>query len=384
VSCHVSSPQGFGSVELDDWASQLTDYLGQVVPHDYKETFPGCAFFEESERRFSGWSCLYSWFVSIAAGTRLRFPGFFVEPYELGVAADWRTSYAAAGVPQAVADHVDRNILVPYAWADRLANYYAGLWRSAFVFRYFFGSLAILAPLLSLTYGLALQTLMVFIIVGITVLSVRQKWQDKWVDYRFLAELLREVRFLMPLGCVVALPAPVYRVHDYASWVSWYHWLLSRNAGLPNYRMDVEFLQIYEKFLTSEVRSEAEYHERRGGELRRASLRLERASLFSFVGGLVIAAIGIVSSWPLIAPLAALTSALGSVFAGVRSQGEFVQQAMRYGDMAATLNRILDVLGRIQPTSQMLGKIAVDVADQMIDENFDWRVVQKHTSLTIW
>src|SRR5262249_46082748 len=129
------------------------------------------------------------------------------------------------------------------------ANYCAGSYRGAFMFNYFLGWLAVLAAAIALGLlalmgredaplwsGITLGALELTAIVGI-ILNVRQAhkedWQLKAINYRYLAEMLRQMDFLAPLGCSTpSSRAPIqWAAHDpRQTWMSWLFRAVVREA----------------------------------------------------------------------------------------------------------------------------------------------------------
>ena len=107
-----------------------------------------------------------------------------------------------------------------YAWADKLADYYANLYRTSFLTTYIFSGLAVLCALLSyamqsshVIWPVITEVLLIFCIITVIYLGNKYRWHERWIDYRMLAEILRTMKFLAPLGQV----AYSFRVPAHAS-----------------------------------------------------------------------------------------------------------------------------------------------------------------------
>ena len=110
-------------------------------------------------------------------------------------------------------DWVNLHLRSHYAWADKLADWYADHYRSAYLSVYILSAVAVLVALVEpeVLQGALLE----FIFVGIIVLLVwsgsKRHWHERWMEYRLLAELIRQIRILIPLGGGRPLPStPVH------------------------------------------------------------------------------------------------------------------------------------------------------------------------------
>lgn len=89
-----------------------------------------------------------------------------------------------------------------YAWADGLANHYADNYRSAFLVNYCAGALAVVFAFASFAleksaapWSLAanvMEFLLILLIVAVYCVSRSKHWHERWIDYRLLAEHLRQ------------------------------------------------------------------------------------------------------------------------------------------------------------------------------------------------
>ena len=62
-------------------------------------------------------------------------------------------------------------------------------------------------------------------------------WHERWTEYRLLAELIRELRFLVPLGGGKPLPRIPAHLAVYGdparTWMYWYVRAIAREIGIP-------------------------------------------------------------------------------------------------------------------------------------------------------
>lgn len=166
--------------------------------------------------------------------------------------------------------------------ADQLATYYADEYRGTYLSMFTLGSVAVGLALLSgpfkvfESFGHWVAELMPWLAFGELfvigrVFSLWRRCHDgqfhqRWLDFRLLAELLRQRIFLLPIGGIVTLEMPDYEADSDRSygWVLWLTRALSRAEGLPaapaggfndQYRLG------YGKYLVKLLCDQAKYHE---------------------------------------------------------------------------------------------------------------------------
>jgi hypothetical protein len=162
----------------------------------------------------------------------------------------------AGDLPRRVAE-----ILRPrYAWADALAVDYSHRYRTAYFDTYLLGAAAVLIALTSLflrelipvlPWQLLLKAALVILelfviwrIVGLVRTGRRGRWHEKWLEYRTLAELLFNARFLAYLG-------EHGRAHHLgnlepasSAWFLWYLRATIREIGLPDARLEGTYQRV--------------------------------------------------------------------------------------------------------------------------------------------
>ena len=172
-----------------------------------------------------------------------------VRPFEADVIKDWPHADDASPILKMV-DH-----LRPYyAWPDKLSGLYADKYRSAFVCSLFLFSaaavLAALLPILSIephgphytptawlgtACALAETGLIASVIALIVLGRVFFYWHERWLDYRIVAELIRHLRLIAPLGGFRPFPQIPAHWGTYgqpsASWMAWYVRAVERASG---------------------------------------------------------------------------------------------------------------------------------------------------------
>ncbi len=168
------------------------------------------------------------------------------------------------GRPPNVLDPATDELHPHYGWADRLANHYADHYRSSFVGIYAMGTLAVGTVLLCLLMGWwtgpefhvqeAACTVVELVLVGSIVWLIRcgrkHQWHSRWMDYRLLAERIRELRFLAGTGGARPLlrhPAFAGYLASYGNpdptWMAWLVRALERELGLLSVAINAQYLR---------------------------------------------------------------------------------------------------------------------------------------------
>jgi hypothetical protein len=111
---------------------------------------------------------------------------------------------------------------------DALATRYGDIYRSSTVTRYF---VAVVVTLAAATVSIAFPGASYISYAGTFVVNVillidgiggtHGRWQERWIDYRWIAEQLRSLRFLHMLGVAKQESAGPF-LFTHKSWASWY------------------------------------------------------------------------------------------------------------------------------------------------------------------
>jgi hypothetical protein len=361
------------------------------------------AFFGE---RKPTWNVAFVWkFLRDAVGSnRFRLQLFKIEDFENAVANDWPDD--APGV----AGRVNRQLRKHYAWADKLADLYADRYRSAFVSAYLLSVLSVFLALLCMAAGWRTHAREVFctlaelaviaVIFGLIAWGRSRRWHERWIDYRLVAELVRQLRFLVPLGG--GRPFPRFSPHlatfgnPARTWMYWHVRAIERETGLSSAQVTLDYLKSCLRYLGDVVEEQIRFHQTSQKRLGRIDHRLHLAGLILFgLTGLAcflhsllhgeLLRLPRIELPPWLSPgwltlLCAVLPALGAALAGINNQGEFLRISKRSRAMA---QRLAQVKGEIEallespsdPTFGQVLAIASTVAQLMVDEVLDWRVL---------
>ncbi|HEY1880306.1 MAG TPA: DUF4231 domain-containing protein [Caulobacteraceae bacterium] len=358
------------------------------------------------------WAMTWKLFRDFMDSGRVRLPAIRVTNFEDQIRSGWQV----IGDPD-VADEdiapdrswINGRLRRHYAWSDKLADLYADAHRSAFVGASLMAASAVLAALLPLAghFGrhaaadtAILEALILAVLVVMPIRARRRRWHEKWLEYRVLAELVRELRILIPFGGARPLPRIAAHLSNYGdparSWMNWQARAIARDVGLPNERIDKAYViercaELLEFLGTaSPAHGQIGFHSMNSHRMERIHQRLHRMSLILFA--VTIAAVAAnwalrfnnpdiperIAAWFIL--ISAFLPALGAAFATINNQGEFARLQRRANAMSQSLTAVRDQLMEMiasaeGPTLAHVSELAAELASMMVDENTEWRIV---------
>jgi hypothetical protein len=225
----------------------------------------------------------------------------------------------------------------------------------------------------------------------------KRQWHQRWLEYRFLAELLRQQYVLLPLGVWRSAFSRPAHVQSYgAAEKTWMHKYLRgivRNAGLPAARIEPGYLKTFASVLANVIATQHHFHVCSAQRNERIERRLHR-----LVVGLSLLTATLVlvhllelllhantpgdaagqTHWLLVA--CAVLPALGGTLAAISNHGEFARVARRSEAMATRLKELqTDASEHLMPDKVLnlgeLQEISQEVSMMMVEEVLDWRVL---------
>lgn len=355
------------------------------------------AYFPHPEPSTNLLGTLYRGFFALLGKTGKQRWNWVGNPYRQDAEQQWQALANAEEsfrCPDALREHFIRS--------DSLACYYADKYRGTFVACFGLGGLAVLFALLGGPFSgfsesfKSLSPLFAALelsaILAILLLINHGRHQDchrRWLDYRLLAERLRQAAFLMPIGIVPRWSLPVYESHDDQShaWIDWLARAVIQADGISGGMIDTEHRQNYCDYLCSIVKGQVEYHHTNAERNERIVHTLHGANLLLL--GLIVAACAahifhlIHDAETELTIAATVLPAFGATIAGILSQGEFKRIARRSNGMAAHLEKIESCLKRSPPTAEFLVEQANQVIVVMSQELSDWCVIFRIKPLEI-
>jgi uncharacterized membrane protein (DUF2068 family) len=273
-----------------------------------------------------------------------------------------------------------------YARADRLAFTFGKRWRSTLVAR---SLLLLLACICSGLIGALFPKLSVVTIpiqAAATVLifidgrhAARNRWREKWLEYRRLAETLRVKRFLALCG--VASP----RINN-LDWVDWMAHRASR-AALPFDTLgEAAAPAVIAHLAGVEIGEQIAYHRGAFRGFRRLDHRLRRAAVIALCAFVVLgAALGALVLAHHAVTSVSYSSAIGLAFTAaptlyatlnsVRRDLDVIRQATRSADIVAGLKGLARAIANAPATAEVCGAAGLRAAEIMRDDVSSWHGV---------
>jgi len=311
--------------------------------------------------------------------------------YKKTTREEWKAAWAVShGLPTDAKHQVESKFLVHYAWADKLANHFANLYRSSFLMNYLLAACAVLFALRAFfdknhpELWVALELSSIILIIAITMLGRRRRWHERWIDYRSLAEKFRQMRFLFLIGRFSKtenVSEHSLRGEPRKTWVDWQFQAAVREAGMLRGKLDRPYCLAYRKLLIEyEITSQIQYHAHNSRQNSRIDRRLQWLATGLFFGTLVVCSAHLIVKNPYqlgcLVQMAAILPAFGAAIHGIDSQGDFRNVARRSADMNKWLSNILTRLRMAgdEISSDELAAFAEEAAGVMGADLLDWRV----------
>jgi hypothetical protein len=272
---------------------------------------------------------------------------------------------------------------------DAFGVYYGRLFRSSnasafllIIFAALFS--AILSNLFLDIFGIWIfgQLIVTALVLFDAAIGAKRRWHERWLDYRLIAERLRCMRFLHPLGLGLDRACGLaWRPKQ--SWAEWYVRRSERALGPPAGEMRSADLARAARWLAdAEIAGQIDYHRRAFRQLGLLEQRLAGVARVVLWITPVAALIGAaaVAQWhdraQLIASLILFAlPAVTSAFNGVRAEADVVRLAERSGAAAVALARLRRAIDAAAPTYDRIAVAAMRAASIMAAELSDWRFV---------
>ncbi|MGL6043163.1 MAG: hypothetical protein ACRC1J_04505 [Sandaracinobacteroides sp.] len=288
-----------------------------------------------------------------------------------------------------------------YSWADNLANRFAQFFRSGHVVNFTFSALAVALALFGYLLGGSIKIIFVvleLLLIGAIVANTRvghgEAWQQRWLDYRQLAERLRPMRSLRLLAVARPPSAGASNRTSNRRWIDWYAASMWRQLGMPVGRIDQAELQRLTSLITDEeVAPEVAYHHRNAHRMDHVNHRLHRFGSICFMTTVILClgflASNIVFDAASAKALAvyftvatATLPALGTAAYGLRVQGDFAGSSARSAATADALSELMSEL-ESHPSLARTAAIANASASIMLVDLAEWRLTYQQRALEI-
>ena len=392
-------------IELPKGSRKAEATAAEILQDNEHPTYQ--EYFRERKPR-AHLAILWKFFRDLVGSGKLSIQPLRVTPFEEAL-TDW--PIGTGSEPEPVAEWVNRRLRPHYAWADKLADTFADYYRGTYIFVYLFSAFAVFLALLpyAANWGEEAPERILCIIgefvimIGITGLlgwEKKRAWHKRWMAYRLLAETIRQLRCLAPLGGGRPLPRvpPQQAVYgDPAqTWMYWQLRAVARSTGIPAAEVTPRYVRQALEYLDLVVRGQLDFHILNESRSEHISHRLHLSENFLFGATVLCVFFHLLPHFPFInfsllpeverwLTLACATlPAFGAAMAGINNQGEFLRIAKRSASMAHALERftgglktLLDPL-KTPPDSLRINQVtplALEIAQLMVDEVLDWRVV---------
>jgi len=339
----------------------------------------------------------------------LRLPPLRVRDYLEQIRADWpaRDDASATGASPIgnSVSWINAALRPHYAWSDKLADRYADAHRSGFLWSSLLAATAVFIALLpmaarwragrpaALATAVVEAVVLVFM-VGLPLLARRRRWHQRWMEYRVLAEMIRELRILAALGGGRPLPRTPAHLANYGdptqSWMYWQVRAIGRATAPPSAKIDGPYLKEQADDLLAFLGGQIGFHHLNCERLERIHRRLHQSTLGLFC----LSMVGVLLNWFLTATMgaaeprwisrwliliSAVFPALGAALASIDNQGEFARLQRRSRAMAERFAELKARIAAMHDSATLslaaLADLASRIASMMIDENVDWRIV---------
>ena len=284
-------------------------------------------------------------------------------------------------------------VLAPrLALADALAVFHAHRYRSAYVILYLMAFGTVLLALRGiLTDSVHVKAALVAVeIAALTCVLLlvrrgrRERWHEEWMEARLLAELLRHLRFLAPLGDPVhRTPDRERRDIDAPDRVMRHLRAAARALGLPHATLDADYRErLLAAVRAHVVEDQIAYHQANAARLERFDRTLLLTGLWSF--GFAAAAL---AAWLFLYALDALgvsdgrafletmrvplgvvgvaAPALGATCSGLRFTGDYAAFARRSRRTAARLEDVKLDASTFETTAASLRDLAATLLEDL-------------------
>ena len=285
-----------------------------------------------------------------------------------------RTAREADSPAEPVADPT--SLRDAFAWWDQVAIQAAQAFRSAVIVNF---SLAALAVVLA-------EVITILLLTANTAGAGRRRWQERWLESREVAELLRVCSMLRQVGIGRGIADP-----GQGGMLGWYAGAYARSGTLAH--VDLSDPASAGAPLVEEVRGQAEWNAATSHRMHLAARRIERfgevlfhAVLVAAIGWLVLDLFAPQTAFALRYLLTAITAgfpALATASYGIRIILDFEGIAQRTGRIGSGLDALLVRWAAEAPSAARLQEFARNAADIMLGDIAAWRLLTEGRRLTI-
>ncbi|MBT3383931.1 MAG: hypothetical protein HN778_21000 [Prolixibacteraceae bacterium] len=306
-------------------------------------------------------------FIKLFGESKLYFPKLKINNFDEDLKEEWK------GENNNTLGRLKSKLWPFYTCPNKLSALLADYFRSSIVVTFFLAIVALgfamvlLAIVLSdILYSskvlfVILEILVLFLLLFIYFRSRAKKWQTRWINYRIVAELIRQLKITASIGGI----SKYFKIpenqggfnHPGNSWMSWYVNAIKRDIGLDNAKMDKEFLINLLTHIREIVESQITYHKLNVIRNSNIKSRLYKIGLYSL--GLTIFAcllhisqliweIDFFKAWSgLLFFLCGFLPAICALTAIIIYRGEFIKAKKRSMAMKTKLSDYLNLIDEL-------------------------------------
>ena len=246
------------------------------------------------------------WFRVIRFWGRPQLPA----DYTAAARSAWYARFGGQLAPSELVSRVVERLAPLHGRLDLLGQYYADRYRSAYTVIFSLAWVAAVAAVAGLiAHGAHSPLALVFAwlelgvilgILGLTFWGKRRRFHEKWIDYRLLAEQVRHLAFLWPIGATSSaarLPVELAPGDPRACWTGWLYRALVRDLGFGFGQYSAAHAEACRRFLRSEeIPAQRAYHARLAARYRRVSHAVHVRTDWLFGAAAVVALLHVVGA----------------------------------------------------------------------------------------
>lgn len=331
-------------------------------------------------------------------------------------AANWESNWqsfrdSVNGVDPPLAEQIGIALQRPFLAADHLAEVHGRAYRGSYVLIYLLAGLATAVGLISLfqpqwkTILVSTELVMILLMAAVASAGQRGRWHERWLEYRALAEQLRQARNGIWSGqSLESGPAQDSSSTPGQLWVQSFVRAQVQQLPMINARMDQTYLRTAVQTLRDlEISEQLRFNRNTAQVQEHVHERLEHIEIGIFAL-LVITCVAFLIIYPantfglneaqlklagsVMTFIGACVPAVGAALLGVRSQGEFGAYAQRCNDTAQQLEPVQQRADALLQTDATINfQDLVDLTDQttaaLAHDVNAWRTLYRRKQLTV-
>jgi hypothetical protein len=365
-----------------------------ALPDDAAVLLP--QYLAERERRWN-FLLFYPLLLGLFGVRAPRRADFHLPPALAETQKQWEGFFTSLPRDRSQYPALEKILLPAFSAADHLSVFYSLAYRGNYVYGYFLAAITVALALSGIfIQNILMQIYEVAFIFGILSLWMagrRQQSHRRWLQYRRLAECLRHMRILAPLGAEGPISRPGVDV-DGEDWVDWYAWSLRRLIPLPDRAVDQAYIATMRDIVHScEIADQTDYHTTNARRLATLEKRMHGAGFLLFATTFALAALFVVlyfidfpraEGWHNVFTfLTALLPTLGAALGAIAAQGDFRTRAEQSERTAARLAAIDELLASEPLDFARLSDRVQKTSDVMMADLEEWQTVFRTRPLSL-